>query len=112
MLNDPGLIVKPDTQKPQQQPRGQQNTFSVKKTTMMVPTENDKDQRNGPVHGTNHTLNQCKTFRKKSIHAHLELSGRFIQMRITAYNLLGEVMRDNLNLYSGMSKIQEFRTDA
>ena len=31
MLNDPGLIVKSDTQKSQQQPRGQQKTFSVKR---------------------------------------------------------------------------------
>ncbi|XP_062566124.1 uncharacterized protein LOC134228483 [Saccostrea cucullata] len=69
MLNDPGLVTKPDNPnyKPQQQNRGQQGTFSVKKTGVTETTGCSSVQKKCPIHGMGHTLNECKAFRKKSI---------------------------------------------
>ena len=68
MLNDPGLTVKTDIQKPQQQGRGQQKTVSVKKTSMMESTSSSMAPKKCPIHeDMDHTLNECRTFRRKSM---------------------------------------------
>lgn len=56
MVNDPGLVIKPGAQNPQQQVRGQQKTFSVKKTNMMEPTDGLKIQNVHYVVQTIHSM--------------------------------------------------------
>ncbi|XP_061180594.1 uncharacterized protein LOC133189205 [Saccostrea echinata] len=77
MMNDPGLQVAPTFAKENRDPktpRFNQHNFkpvksvTVKKTDFKESTRDHKvTQKRCPIHDAEHTLNQCRAFRKKSI---------------------------------------------